>query len=149
MVNEIRDEIKTMIEAMTTAGYNFDWTVPEQSDKNYWGDVSAFVKTPEESFLDENNAYLYNTLNVQIYVRAKIDESSTPVNAADDKLGTALEDLKKLFGSNSQLNSSAFHIRYAGYSIEREESGDRFFPEKLISSWQVTYYQKRSDPDAT
>jgi hypothetical protein len=144
------------IEAMTTAGgYNYNWGNCNEVDmvlKDAFPNAEIFF--PDEDNIDSRDgtdAGSYsNDVTAEIHVYGKLttvtDNPKFNINTEHNK---ALDDLKRCFALDPQLNNNCLSIRYAGFKREYNKNGDLFSPGKLITRWIVSYSQDRTTPTLT
>ena len=152
--------IKNLIEGMTVAsGYNNNWSVVNQLNQAIGSFPRAEVYRPKEDNKDSktgvgDHSYT-NVVTYKIVVDGEINFiSQNPVFDIEEVFSDALVDLKQLFGQNPQLpiniagvvTGSCDSILYRGYEHEYE-STNQFVPTRLITKWEVTYSQDRTQPN--
>jgi len=107
-----------------------------------------------ERCVDESDgaaAQLYtNEVDFLIIVRSQlasvVDIPNYSVNADHNK---ALDDLKKLFGTNYHITNTCDRIMYKSSEREIKKNGDIFVPGDMLTRWVVYYRQDRQSPEIT
>lgn len=151
ILTQIEDKIYDYIRGMKTGPYHFSWGTVNERDLAKAAFPSALVYVDEEESLDEpdgawGSAY-FNEVSFRIEVIARTEvEYENPVFDINRDLNKALDDLKKVFGTNWSLDLTGDIIMYRGSSREEIRNGDIFIPKKLITRWTVRYETSRTDP---
>lgn len=154
ILTNIEAGMVTLIEGMTTAGgYNYDWSTVNNSDMALQSYPAAEIFIdPEETCLDDfngshANAY-YNEVEFKIITRTNLSAvDSTPTFKINEEFNKMLDDLKKLFGTNQTVGSTACIIMYRGSRRINKTNGDIFVPGDLETDWVVRYGQDRTSPE--
>jgi len=151
ILTRIEHAMYDLIGGMRLGTYNFDWGTVNQPDLAKVTFPSALVVLEEEINMDEaggawSNGYLNQAIYI-ITVRAKLNEEKhIPIFEIDAELNKALDDLKKLFGSNYSVDGSCDRIMYRGMRRNLERTGDLFVPKSMETRWNVEYTQGRTTP---
>lgn len=149
------EEMVTLIDAMTSTSYNLDWGRTNEEDvcRIDWckQTASAVIYWEGEENTDTEdgahaNAYA-NIAEYRIRVRCQLtEEPEFPMAAKRARLRLAVDDLKKLFGTNYWLNSSQLQIMYKRTGTpDVRQQGDIVLGE-IDTFWTVRYYQDRQSP---
>jgi hypothetical protein len=145
--------MKILIENLRVSdGYNSDWgevnrkSLAVGQDDNW--PRSEIYFTNEECKDTSPHAQAYtNYITCEIHVFGKLDFSSdNPQFDINDIHDEALDDLKKLFGTNDSVNDSCIDIMYVSAKPKSTDTKDQFIPERLITTWRIEYTQDRLDP---
>lgn len=154
ILNEAILSAGVLIAAMrTTGGYNFNWGESNLEDMALATFPHAIIKVVEEECLDDENgahssAY-HNMVRLEIMIRQIADkENANPMYDVRELFFQALDDLKKLFGSNCTLGGYVDCMMYVGaeFDFTRIGNDDIFVPYEMITRWQVRYTQSRTTP---
>jgi hypothetical protein len=157
VLTQIRNEIKAMISAMTTAGgYRFTWAavnpsffsaanLPAQS-----ATIFALVEDNEETNFDSfgavNGGMYGNDVEfiISAFPRPNPPAGVPFIDVCDEAIDLAVEDLKKLFGNKPCINGKAFNSLYSGSRkvFTHKEDIPCFVEFRLV----VRYRQDRRDP---
>lgn len=150
------EEMRSLIDGMTSDSYNYDWAVTNEEDlariKCGQQTAKAVIYWDGEENTDSEdgvcaNAYA-NLVNYRIRVTTWLDDSEPefPRQAKRYRLRLALDDLKALFGEYYHLESEQLFIMYAGCEApEVRQQGDILVGE-MDTFWRVRYYQDRETP---
>lgn len=152
ILTQAEENMAILVEGMTIAdGYNYDWGTVNQPDLAKCTFPCAVIEMdPEETNLDEPTgvhagAYL-NEVAIKIRAVGKLDtEHTNPVFENNKTLNKALDDLKKVFGTNYSLNGTVDTIMYRRSLRITKQAGDIFIPSELESHWIVRYTQDRQN----
>jgi hypothetical protein len=139
---------------MEQGEYNFTWNAQgvNQPDMAKVTFPTAEIFLESEDNLDDpdgpwSNAYMQEATYV-IRVRARLDsETDVPTWEINAELNKALDDLKKLFGTNYSVSGYCDTIMYRGFERINEMSGDVFIPKRMETRWRVQYSQDRKNPE--
>ena len=155
MLNRIEDAIKGKIEGMAKGTYRLTWGTVNEPDMAKQRFPSAEIHLVDEDNLDDpdgawNGVYMQEC-TYEITVRVRLQkESSTPEYEIDKELNLALEDLKRLFGTEYMLgNSTCAQIMYRGMRRVRDQAGDLLTPAHMVTTWRVSYMQDRKSPSTS
>lgn len=152
ILTQIEEEMAELIESTRLGDYWFDWGPCNQHDMAKMKFPTALIYLGQEDSLDETDgawgqAY-FNDVIFRIEVYADLDrEYESPVFEINKEFNKALDDLKRLFGTEWGLKGAADTIMYVGSEREETKNGDIFVPGKLITRWRVRYEQDRLNPD--
>jgi hypothetical protein len=147
-------------------GFWYDWGSSTQRDFA----KATFVKGSAISWVDlipiEDNLDGPNSAEVNLYqnrvkmvvtTAAKMAvDNDNPKEAYKVEIAKMIEDLKKVFGNNLAVSAQAISfyneiisIMYTGAPEIKwdDAAGDAFTPGKLITKWDITYAQKRAEPN--
>jgi len=152
ILTTIESEMKTLIEGMTTTSYNYNWGTVNNPDMARQTFPSAEIMMTMETNVDDPGggwAQAYsNEAEFQIKVIPELSaEAEVPVYAINIEYNKALDDLKKLFGINYNLNGNCCSIMYRSAERINSTAGDNFRPGYLDTRWLVRYSQDRLDPE--
>jgi len=149
------NKMRTLIASMSTSnGYFFDWGTTNTDDIARMTFPASYIDIdPEEENLDEREgmhtqAYL-NRAVVRVRSWYRQPSSSNPSYDIDDYMVKMSDDLKKIFGINSNLDGIVSHIQYLGSVPVEDDGGDSLIPKYLESRYAITYYQDRYVPTIT
>jgi len=155
ILSNIEAAMKTAIDGMTVAGgYNYAWNNVHQPDLAFATYPNSVIMVEAERCVDESDgaaAQLYtNEVDFLIIVRSQlsgvVDIPNYSVNADHNK---ALDDLKKLFGTNYHITNTCDRIMYKSSEREIKKNGDIFVPGDMLTRWVVYYRQDRQSPEIT
>ena len=152
ILTTIESEMKTLIEGMTTANYNYTWGTVNNPDMAHQTFPSAEIMLVREDNVDNTGgtwAQAYsNEAEFQIKVIPELSsEEEIPVYAINIEYNKALDDLKKVFGINYNLNGNCLTIMYRSAERINSSAGDVFRPGHLDTRWLIRYNQDRLDPE--
>jgi len=153
ILTQIEAAMKALIESTTVAGgYNYEWGTVNQPDLARCTYPTAEIILSSEVNLDEvegahANAYM-NEAEFLIRVTGEnaAEDADSPVYAINAIHNLALDDLKKLFGTNYSLSDTADMIMYQGMQRVTSTAGDIFVPGHIETTWMVRYSQDRQTP---
>jgi hypothetical protein len=157
ILTNIEAAIASLIGGMTTAGgYNFNWGTANVEDLAKVDDAQGFpvgvvYLEPEETNLDDpdgmdSRAYT-NEAAFRVRVVGRMEEEETsPVFEANKMLNKALDDLKKLFGTNYSLSGTADVMMYRSAVRIRKPNADIMVPSEMDVFFVVRYSQDRTTP---
>jgi len=166
IITKIEQKIETLISAMTTSEYNFNWnSIVEPSEVENANFPSAGIVLIEENNIDAPelskdcediigptgafaNAY-YNAIKFTITIGGTAGTPFSDIAAKKNALNKALDDIKKLFGINYFLeNSGCSSIMYrkAIRTINKDNTSKAGTYE---TTWIARYYQDRKNPSLT
>jgi hypothetical protein len=152
---EAMDSMATLIAAMTTTGgYNYNWGACNIEDLAVATVFPhAVIKAVGEENLDDPNgafACAYqNIVSFEIRVFQKAaSESMNPLYSVREIFCLALDDLKKLFGTNYTLSDNVDCMIYVGseFDLLKSANDDMFVPYEMITRWRARYTQSRTSP---
>lgn len=153
ILTQIEEKMKTMIGSMEKGSYHFSWDQNiNEVDLAKSSFPTAAIYVEDENNLDDpdgpdSNAY-FQEVNFRIEVYARLEEEmSNPRWEINKALNKCLDDLKKVFGSNYNMDGVCDKIMYQGSNREYINNNDVFIPAKLITRWLVEYEQDRDNPD--
>lgn len=155
ILTSIEAAMKSAIGAMSaTDGYNYNWIDVHQPDIALATFPNSVIMIEAERCVDESDGasgQLYtNEVDFLIIVRGKITTTTSipnySVNAEHNK---AIDDLKKLFGTNYHITNTCDRIMYKSSEREIKKNGDVFIPGELLTRWTVYYRQDRLSPEVT
>ena len=153
--NALEREMASAIAGMTQGdGYNFDWGTVNDPDEARQEFPSAEIMLETETCLDEaggvwSGAYELEAIYV-IRVRAILsNETEIPIYQINSELNFALNDLKKLFGTNYSVSGFCDTIMYMGCVRIPDRTNDIFRPSHMDVRFRVSYTQDRQDPGIT
>ncbi len=157
ILNTIETAITDLVGGMTIAdGFNFDWGIVNEQDETIGSfprcvinptDGLADKETSQDSLagiasLDYTNEVIYTLL-----VKGEMATfSSNPLFDIRSTLREALDDLKMLFGMNTNLNGTCDNIMYFASQIEPLNRNDTQRPAQLRVFFKVIYSQDRVTP---
>lgn len=157
IANNIEIEIERLIKNMRRAEYyNYDWSVINEEDEAI-GDFPRAIIDPRDTLADKetsrdalsgisDNAYT-NEVLYTILVSGQLPAfDKNPSFAIRSSLRLALDDLKKVFGINNQLQGKCDNILYVSSQIESLRNNDVLGAAQLRTTWRVVYTQDRQDP---
>lgn len=152
ILTTIESEIKTLIEGMTDSTYNYTWGTVNDPDMAKQTLPSAEIMLVFETNVDDAGgtwAQAYsNEAEFQIKVITETsEENEIPVYAINPEYNKALDDLKRLFGNNYNLNGNCCSIMYRSAERVNSTAGDIYRPGYLDTRWFVRYQQDRLDPE--
>jgi len=150
ILSRIEAAMLALIEGMTIAGgYYYDWGDCNERDmaiKDAYPNAEIYLSDEENDDDingDHSNAY-ENRATFEIRVHGKLsaiqDNPEFSINAEHNK---ALDDLKKLFGTNYTVSDTCNTILYRGSRREKANHGDVLVPTILITTWEISYAQDR------
>lgn len=152
ILTSIEHAMAEHIEDMSVGtGYYFDWGSVNEPDVAKQEFPSAEIVLESETCLDEtggvwSQAYEQEAVFV-IRVRVALDnETERPLYEVNDELNKAVEDLKKLFGTEYTVSDSCETIMYRGMTRVTDKSNDIFRPAYADTRWLVRYTQDRKEP---
>jgi hypothetical protein len=153
ILTQIETNTAALIAAMTTAGgYNYNWETVNEEDlaKGEFPRACIYLE-PEETNIDDANGISGNAYTNEAFFRIRVagrlaEEKSTPMFEINKILNKALDDLKKLFGTNYSLGGVCDWIWYKSSTRLPMKSGDIFIPKELDTFWLVRYTQDRQNP---
>lgn len=153
ILTEIENGMATAIAGMTEGAYNYNWysqSVNQPDMAKVVFPMAEIMIVDEENQDEEDgpwsDAYMQHA-TYEIKVRARLDaETDVPNWEINAKLNDALDDLKKLFGTNYSVSGYCDLIMYRGMTRELERSGDIFVPKSMTTRWLVKYSQDRKTP---
>ena len=155
LLGDFITRIELLISQMRkTNNYNSDWsalpTVGLVNDKNFQSFPCGQAVAINESSFDEGNfanAYSNESL-IEIIVRdASVTVESDPVVDIRALFYNDLEDLKKLFGVDTTLNTLGVEtFWYESMELVLNESRDYFTPKHMIVRFRMRYFQDRESP---
>lgn len=152
ILTDIEEQMASMIAAMRKGdGYHYDWGSVNVSDKSLWTYPAALIYIDSEDNLDDNEgawaqSYLQSCLfTIEVQTRL-VEEYAQPLFEINKELNYALDDLKRLFGTNYSISGKCDLIMYRGMRRERISIGDMFIPKRMFTQWAVQYTQDRQDP---
>ena len=153
ILSRIEAAMVTLIEAMTQAGgYYYDWGDCNERDmaqKDAYPNAEIYVLDEDnDDDIDGDHANAYeNRAMFEIHVHGKLSSvNDNPEFSINDLHNKALDDLKKLFGTNYTVSDTCNTILYRNSRREGGGAGDVHVPGKLISTWEVSYAQDRQSP---
>ena len=153
ILTQIEIKMKSLVEGMLQSNsYNYNWgTVNERDVANSKFPSAIITLNPDEINLDDDNgvwAQAYNNkANFLITVQGELTvEEDNPVFAINEILTRALDDLKKLFGTNNSIDGLADKIMYESSTRIEKKNGDIMLPSILETQWGVWYTQDRQFP---
>jgi hypothetical protein len=134
-------------------GYYNDWGSINEPDVAKQDFPSAEIILESEECLDETTGAWSQSYNQEatflIQVRACNDnEEDIPVYEINKKLNSALEDLKKLFGTFYTISGNCELIMYRGSLRMQDPNNDIFRPSYLHTRWLIKYTQDRKNPSS-
>lgn len=153
ILTTIEAAAKTLIEGMTTAGgYFYNWgdsNEPDHAKKDAY--PNAEISITDESNQDEADAAhslaYANRATLEISVYSKLttldDNPDFKINENHNK---ALDDLKRLFGTEENVSGTCNLILYSGSTREQINTGSVIVTGRLITRWTVFYSQSRTTP---
>lgn len=154
---EAVDSMATLIAAMTTTGgYNYNWGACDIEDLAVATDFPhAVIKVLAEECLDDPDgafACAYqNMVSFEVRVFCKLaSEDTNPLYAIREQFCLALDDLKKLFGTNYSLSDNVDCMMYVGakFDLIKSRNDDMFVPYEMVTRWKARYTQSRTSPAA-
>lgn len=153
IITLIEQGMANAIADMEEGPYNFNWTAQgvNQPDMAKASFPTAEIMLQSEDNLDEPDGpwadgYLQEATYV-IRVRARLsEETDVPTWEINAELNKALDDLKKLFGTNYSVSGYCDLIMYTGMERIDEPGGDIFMPKAMLTRWRVRYSQDRRTP---
>lgn len=155
ILTSIESAMKSAIDGMTVAGgYNYAWNNVHQPDLALATFPNCIIMIEAERCVDESDGaacQLYTQeCDFLIVVRGQLstvtDIPNYSVNAEHNK---ALDDLKKLFGTNYHITNNCDKIMYKGMEREIKKNGDIYVPGEMVTRWTVYYRQDRQSPEIT
>jgi hypothetical protein len=155
ILTSIETAMKTAIDAMTTTGgYNYNWNNVHQPDIALATFPNSVIMIESERCVDESDGasgQLYtNEADFIIIVRGQITSvTDIPNYSVNSEHNKALDDLKKLFGTNFHITNTCDRIMYKSSEREIKNNGDVFIPGELLTKWTVYYRQDRLSPEIT
>lgn len=137
-------------------GYNFDWSIINEEDDA----IGTFPKAtinPRDSVADKevsrdtdtgigSRDYTNEVLFTILVEGALPAFNNNPAFAIRSTVRQSLDDLKKVFGVNNQLNGKCDNIMYVGSQIEPIKTNDVLATARLRAVFKVIYSQDRQDP---
>jgi len=145
----------SFIRGMRQGDYNYTWGTVNEPDEAKQRFPSAEIRITSEISLDDpdgawSQAYMQEcTYDIKVRMRLK-KESNNPDFEMDTELNKALDDLKKVFGTNDMLgNKTCAQIMYRGMRRMQDRTGDILAPKHMITTWRVTYTQDRLSPSTS
>jgi hypothetical protein len=154
ILNEAILSASALIAAMRKVdGYNFDWGESNLEDMALATFPYAIIKIIVEECLDEENGAhacaFHNLVRLEIFIRQCADkENSNPIYDVRVLFLQALDDLKKLFGTNGTLDGYVDCMLYVGAEFDLTKIGndDIFVPYEMKTNWKTRYTQSRFSP---
>ena len=151
----IEEGMATLIGGMTKGGgYYYDWGSVNELDKSKMVYPAAQIEIVNEECMDSEDGAWADTYLQTAYYQIRVwtrlvDETSAPYWDIDKELNMALDDLKKLFGTNYHVSGKCDLIMYKGMQRETIRTGDIFVPKSMLTQFRITYTQDRTDPATT
>lgn len=161
ILDTIETNIATLISGMTViGGYNYNWGTVNEQDES----IAIFpfcVINPTDSLADrETNVDNINGISSLDYTNEVLITllckgelpvfDNNPLFAIRSTLRKALDDLKMLFGTYTQLQANGIaacdNILYVASQIEPLARNDVQRPAQLRSMWKAVYAQDRKTP---
>jgi hypothetical protein len=134
-------------------GYNFDWSVEgmNEDDEAFGSFPKAYIQSPVETNMDQLNdshaqAYANEVLFIVDCKGILPEFDYNPGFALRSVLRKALDDLKKLFGTNNSVNNTCDVIFYKSSQVVPVKMNDVMKPGFLRTQWLVVYSQDRLNP---
>ena len=159
IVDNCEIAMTVMIAAMTVeAGYNFNWSsVENEEDLSIGPNFPRNIINPTDGLADNeknndekdgksSNDYTNDVLFVLLTAVQLDDPKTNPNFEIRSVCRHALDDLKRLFGSNFTLNNNCDYIMYQSSRIEYIKRNDPQRPAQLRSVWKISYSQDRNEP---
>lgn len=159
ILDNIETNILTLIGTMNTAsGYNFNWSTESLDQEDLAiGTFPRAVINPSDSIFDRETCKdSLSGLGTQVYtnevyytilVKGELPTfDSNPNFAIRQYLRMALDDLKKLFGTNPQINYTCDNFLYQTSRGEYIKRNDVQRPAQLRTTWLAIYSQDRLNP---
>jgi hypothetical protein len=159
ILNDIELNIVQLIGTMCTSnGYNYNWSTDSINEEDVViGSFPRAVINPSDSLFDKETCIdTVSGLGTQTYtnrtyytilVKGELPEfDSNPNFAIRQYLRLALDDLKKLFGKNYNVNGTCANFLYQASQGEYLRRNDILRPAQLRTTWLAIYAQDRLDP---
>lgn len=151
----IEEGMADLISGMTKGGgYYFDWGSVNELDKSKMVYPAAQIEIVNEECMDSEGGAWSDTYLQTAYYQVRVwtrlvEETSAPYWEIDKEMNMALDDLKKLFGTNYHVSDKCDLIMYKGMTREIIRTGDIFVPKSMLTQWRIQYTQGRLDPATT
>jgi hypothetical protein len=163
ILDRIEKAMESLVSGMTVSGgYNFNWGMVNEQDESMpdsSGNVNfprciidptdslADKETNQDSLAGIGSGDYTNEVIFTLLVKGELPAfDANPLFAARSVLRQALDDLKKLFGTNRDLQGNCDNIMYSGSQIESLVRNDVQRPAQLRTFWKVVYSQDRIIP---
>lgn len=157
ILDNIELEMISLIAHMRKAsGYNFDWSIVNEEDDAI-GHFPKCTINPRDGVADKEvskdteagigSREYTNEVMFTYLVEGELPAfNNNPAFAIRSTMRKALDDLKKVFGINNQLNGKCDNILYVASQIEPIKTNDVLATARLRAIFRVIYSQDRIDP---
>lgn len=151
-LTKMEAKMAELIEGLIAGEYHYNWGTSNVFDRAKMVFPTAVIYLENEESLDEEGgawgqAY-FNSVIFRIEVTLQLEaEDENPVFRINQEYNKALDDLKKIFGIEWNLQGTTDTIMYKGSERVEEKHGDIMIPGKLITRWKCRYEQQRESPE--